>query len=237
MIRAAVVDDYASDAKALCACLARFTEACHVDVVIECFPSAEDLLDRYARQFDVVFLDIEMPGTDGLAAARSLRSMDERTTLVFVTNLAHLAIEGYGVDALDFLVKPVDYYSVEMVMRKMLSRMRRPRRQTVTVTTRGGLRVVPLEKIDYIEVREHHVTYHTTEGELTVRGSLDEVERQLGQSQFLRCNRWCLVNVERISRIEGGRAFVGTATLEVSRSNRRRLAEAVTELSGGSFDA
>lgn len=233
VIKIAVVDDYAPDSDALCELIMRFAQNRHVEVGLGRCRSSMELLRDYAQEYDVIFLDIEMPGINGLEAARIIRQTDETTILVFVTNMAHLAINGYSVEALDFIVKPADYYSVEMVMRKALARIERRGGGSVTVVTREAVRVLPFARINYVEVRDHYVTYHTLDGDLRVRGSLAQVEKDLASGNFLRCNRWYIVNVERVTSVVGNVVRVGDAELEVSRSNKQELLRAVAKTLGG----
>ena len=235
MINIAVVDDYGPDLDALCAHLMRFAETRHVELRLERLRSSMELISDYAQEYDVIFLDIEMPGINGLEAARIVRQTDATTILVFVTNMAQLAISGYSVEALDFIVKPADYYSVEMVMRKVVARLERRGAGSLTVVTRDAVRVVPFSRIYYVEVRDHYVTYHTADGDLRVRGSLAQVEKDLAAGNFLRCNRWYIVNVECVTSVVGNEVTVGDATLEVSRSNKQELLRAVAATLGGSL--
>lgn len=229
MIRIAVVDDDATDAEELSSCIRRFAACRGLGARVDRISSADDLLAGYVPIYDILFLDIEMPGTDGMSAARSIRRKDARTIIVFVTNMSELAIEGYGVDALDFLVKPVDPASVEMVMRRALPRIESRQVGSVTLAMHGGMRVVSHDQLYYVEVRSHYVTYHTASESVTVRGSLAEVERQLEGGPFLRCNRWYIVNVRHVTSVRDGKLTVNGVELEVSRSRRTALLHALAE--------
>lgn len=70
-----------------------------------------DFLEEYDSTYDIVFLDIEMPGSDGLTTAREIRGKDDAVAIIFITNMAQYAIHGYEVNAIDFMVKPVGYFN------------------------------------------------------------------------------------------------------------------------------
>lgn len=235
MVAVAVVDDDADARGRLRGFATRFASEQDVDVDVTMLPSAVELLHHYRPEYDIIFLDIEMDDVDGVRAARVIRETDASTILIFVTNMAQLAIKGYEVEALDFIVKPIDYYSFAMVMRKALQRMERRRGRSVSLFTRGTLQVVPMDRIDYVEVRDHYITYHTADGDIRVKGSLSDAETQLSNGNFLRCNRWYLANVDNITGISGNLITVGTGTIEVSRSKKQEILHAVTRSMGGAL--
>ena len=94
-------------------------------------------LEKYAGDFDVLFFDVDMPGTDGLDTARRLRRMDSEVSIIFVTNMAQYAICGYEVEALDYLLKPLSYYDFALKFQKALRRITRRSSHTLSVDTRG----------------------------------------------------------------------------------------------------
>ena len=110
-MRIAIIDDDADERKTLQASFERLAQESGSAIVIIEFAGADDFLDGYDRSFDLVCMDIDMPGTDGMSAAQRLRQMDADVPLVFVTNMAQMAIHGYAVHALDFILKPINYYS------------------------------------------------------------------------------------------------------------------------------
>ncbi len=232
MIKIALVDDCPADLDTLEADIMRYLQGYGIEAHVFRFSSAEELLEDYRPAYDVIFLDIEMPGTDGLAAAAAIRQTDQQTIIVFQTNMANLAINGYRVEALDFLVKPVDHASLELVLHKVRQRLRSRGRASVTVASKGSMRILHLDDIDYVEVRGHYVTYHAGGEKIAARGTLAQVEKDLERVNFLRCNRWLLVNVDRITAFENGYITVGGNSLEVSRANRRPLAKALADVAG-----
>ena len=109
MYRIAVVDDLPEERDRLNDYLRRFAAERKLTLQVSDFDSGERFLSAFDHNFDIVLLDIEMQGIDGMETARRLRERDDKVCLLFVTYLANFAVQGYGVHALDFLVKPVSY--------------------------------------------------------------------------------------------------------------------------------
>ena len=235
MYRVLIVEDEASEAQVLRAHLERFGAAHGVEFSVKWFKTAFDLIQKAGKQ-DLVFLDIDLPGISGMEAAQLMRLYDEVTPIIFVTNLAQFAVKGYEVDALDFMVKPVGYYDFSLRMEKALRKLRANVGRTISVPTADGLRVISLASLDYVEVRNHNLVFHVTDGdELSVRGSLTTFERDNADGPLLRISKSVLVNMERIDWVRGQdlRTLSGDE-LRISRSNKRSATEAITRYLGGS---
>ena len=122
MLRLAIVDDNPNDSAALRALVAHYlTENNHAHVIQE-FNTPLDFI-RSTENHDIVFMDIRMDKLDGLEVARIMRKINTDSVLVFVTAMAQLAIKGYEVDALDFIVKPADQGYINYVLAKALNRL------------------------------------------------------------------------------------------------------------------
>ena len=234
----AIVEDEGAAADALCAFIARYAAEKNLDLTVERFSSAMEF-ELSHRRFDLVFMDIQMPGINGMEAAQLMRTYDQETPLVFVTNLAQYAVRGYEVDALDFIVKPVSYFDFRMRMDKAMRKVHRSARASVAINTRdGGLRVVPTADIEYVEVNRHDVTYHLLGGQdpVVTYGSLKAFENEVAGGPFVRISNSCLVNMNHIYAVRGGelRTYSG-AVLRLSRSRKHEATATIVGFLGGSI--
>lgn len=183
---------------------------------------------------DIVLLDIEMDEVDGMKAARLLRRAGSEAQIIFVTNMAQYAIKGYEVSALDFMVKPVRYPSFAFRFSRAVELALQRSRTRVALDTRDGFVRVDVASISYVEVRGHRLVYHTTsEGDLELWGTIKAAAAQLEPYGFMLCNACYLVNLDRVTRLEGEYVIVGDTPLKMSRSRRKPFLDALTRAMRG----
>ena len=237
MYRIALVEDELDAADALAAFLDRYAQERGLDFALARFTNAMDF-ELTKESFDLVFMDIQMPGINGMEAAHLLRTYDEVTPIVFVTNLAQYAVRGYEVDALDFIVKPVTYFNFRMRMDKAMRHIRRNSGRSVSVSTRDGMRVIPLADIEYVEVSRHDLSYHLVgeEEPFVVYGSLVAFEQEVEGGPFVRISASCLVNMNHVRSVRRSALVMsGGETLYFSRSRKREALATITSFFGGSI--
>ncbi len=198
--RFAICDDapeYATYLEQLAAQWARQTGA---RAEVERFPSAEAFLFRYEerRDFDVLLLDIEMGGMDGVTLARTIRKANENIQIVFITGYTDYIAEGYEVSALHYLTKPVNEEKFFQVLTRAVSRLAR-NEPTLTLELPGETVRLPLGKIRWLEVAHNYVTVHA-DRDYSVKRPLGELEREL-DSRFFRAGRSFVVNLACIRRV------------------------------------
>ena len=120
MIRVAVVDDEKVCTDTLTEYLKRYEKQTGEKIAVSAFNQSIDFVSDYRPEYDVIFLDIEMPLLNGLQSAKKIRAMDDVVCIVFVTNMAQYAIKGYEVQAFDFVVKPIKYDAFRLKMKKIV---------------------------------------------------------------------------------------------------------------------
>ena len=237
MYQLALVEDERDAADALAAFIERYSQERSEEFEITRFGNAIDF-EMCRQRFDLVFMDIQMPGINGMEAARLLRTYDDETPIIFVTNLAQYAVRGYEVNALDFIVKPVTYFNFRMRMDKAMRHIHRNAGRSIAISTRDGLRVIQLSDIEYVEVSKHDLTYHLygEKDPFVVYGSLVAFEEQVAGGPFVRISNSCLVNMNHIRSVKGPALLLrGGETLYFSRSRKREAVETITEFLGGSI--
>lgn len=236
MYRILIVEDTPAEADALRGMLERYASEHGLSFSIETLGSAVEFVNsRHAA--DLIFMDIDLPGINGMEAAEILRTYDDQTPLVFVTNLAQYAVRGYQVDAVDFVLKPVEYGNFAPRMDRAMRLVEKNAARTLALPTADGMRVVSLADVLYVDLVKHDVTYHLADGTcLRERGSLRAAEQRLGSERFVRISSGCLVNMGRVERI--GRESVrmeGGTELFYSRSQRKRALETLANYVGRSI--
>ena len=233
MYHIAIVEDEAAFAAQLQEYLDKYQEEHDVRFKISVFGDGEEILKDYQPLYDIILLDIEMPKVNGMQAAEQIREQDADVTLMFITNMAGYAIKGYEVGALDFVMKPVNYYTFSMKLTRVLKRTRQKARQEILLTLPDGVKKLNVQQIYYVEVQNRMLSYHTDEGVFTMRGTMQSVEQMLRPYAFVKCNHWYIVNLKHVSEVRKNTAIVAGHELEVSRRNRTAFLQALTEYVGG----
>lgn len=184
MPRIAVVDDQPDMRQQLCSMIDQYSRENNCMLEVTAFSDGSQVITNYCKGFDIIFLDIEMPELGGMDAAERIRTVDPDVVLVFVTNMAQYAIRGYEVDALDFVLKPVNYYQFSTKLARALQRVQRRKGGQIALQTAGGVQLLNTEDIYWLETRDRMLHYHTSTGVWSVRSSLQNAEKQLAPYHF-----------------------------------------------------
>ena len=144
-----------------------------------------------------------MPGINGLDAAKEMRGKDENVTLIFVTDFAQFAIRGYEVDAYDFIVKPINYEHLCLKFDRLVPNlMKRKEERKLKLNTGGKIAAINLDEISYIEVISHDTIIHTENGSQKFHVPMSQIEKELPEDTFYRCNHCYIVNLKFVSKVE-----------------------------------
>ena len=235
MIRVAVAEDMAFEREALLRHLNRYAQERGEELACTAFENGEALLRGYGEGFDLLLLDVAMPRVDGLTAARRIRRQDERVVILFITSMVQYAVQGYSVDALDFLVKPVGYTGLRLRLDRALARIAQSRPRCIQVRSASGLCSVPVSDIRYVETCSHRIIIHTGDAELLTDMTMKQIEAELAGQPFFRCHTSYLVNFRYVDRIQGNDIDVDGHRLSISRYRRRELMDAWTAYLGDSL--
>ena len=235
MYRILIVEDEDAAAQALRQAVERFGAEHGEAFQVTRLSSAVDLDERISTAHDLIFLDIELPGQNGMDAAFDLRAHDTSTPIVFVTNLAQYAVHGYSVNALDFIVKPFTYEDFALRMDRAMRVVRQRASRALTVRGRDGLRVFDASQLVFVDMSGHDLVYHLEGGDtVTVRGSMRGLEEELGGEPFLRVSSGCIVNMGHVRGVADVALMLSTGdTVWISRANKRRCLEAIARHLGG----
>lgn len=236
MITVNIVEDNAGCTENLKECLNRYSKENGTIFSIKTFESGLSFLDSYNSDADIVFMDIRLPDIDGMKVCRRLRRIDNDVIIIFVTDLAQYAIKGYEVNALDFIVKPLNYYSFNMKIRKAVEFLEKRETKYILIYSEGTTIRLDQSTIIYIEVMEHLLIYHTEQGIIKSIGSLTVVESSLDENVFVRCKSCYLVNLAFVSEIKGNYVIMKGGNddkLPISRPKRKAFFEKFVNYYGG----
>lgn len=237
-LRALVVEDEASTREELAALLRDMPE---ITEVTTAGTGADAIRLLGANAFDAAFLDILMPGLDGMDVARVLRSLSAPPAIVFVTASEAHAVEAFGVGAVDYLLKPIRPERLaEAVSRIEALRRSEPRRSTrdsldvVQIDTGRRTVYVRRDDVQFVEAHGDYVRLRTAEGAHLVRLPLSYLEEIWAEAGFVRAHRGYLVAVPwvrdlRVTSSAGLVAVTSAGDVPVSRRHARELKERLME--------
>lgn len=234
MIRVAIVDDEKCVRDDLSQMVARYGAENHLPLeALTCADAASLLGAAQTADLDIVLLDIEMPDMDGMQAAHALRDAGYAGQIVFVTNMAQYAIKGYEVAALDFIVKPVDYPTFAFKFARVCEAAGRRQDSFVVLETKDGFSRFKTADLIYVEVKGHKLIYHTETGDIELWGTIKGAAQTLEPRGFAFCNACYLVNLEKVTALEGEYVRLGETRLKMSRGKSRAFVDALTRSMGG----
>lgn len=229
----AIVEDESAEADILRSYFQRYTAECGDTFEVRHFPDGVSFLSAYQPIYDLVLMDIDLPKVNGMETAAQLRRIDQNVALIFVTSLARYAVKGYEVDAMDFLVKPVSYTNFALKLQRAISRGRAASGTEVLINIPEGVYRTNFARIKYVEVINHNLVYHTTEGNFSCYGKLKDAEKLLDPKRFILCNRCYLVNLAFVRAVRGYILVVDQDELQISRPKRAAVLEALNNYLGG----
>lgn len=187
----AVVDDEKAIREHICTLI----EEQKPESRIEAYSTGEELLES-GKRFDIVFLDIQMEGMNGIEAARSLRERQGDTVLIFITGIKDYVFDALDLYAFQYLLKPIDKSKFAEVLERAVREAGRKKERRVLFIKSRNL-TLDQSEILYIESRAKKVEIHTVRQTIEIYAAMDELEGQLGE-EFYRCHRAYIVNMDCI---------------------------------------
>lgn len=223
MIKIAIIDDEKEHNDRLIGYLNRYAEEEKLSLDISAFDNVVPFIDKFKGEYDIIFLDILMPYINGIDAAHKLREKDKNFILYFVTSTQQFAIKGYEVEAQNYLVKPLEYYEFVLKIAKAFEKLEKKNSTSIMVKTRNGFKKLDASEIMYVEVISHHCEIHTTSGIYRQYITIRNIESQLKNENFVRCNNCYLVNLAYAKTIEDYDVIVGEDRLLISHPRRKEF--------------
>ena len=227
MYRFAICDDSQEDIKYIEKLIREWNKQTGYQIRIDRFPSGEAFLFAYEDDpgVDVLFLDIEMKELSGIELAQKLRELGSRVQIVFVTGYMEYIAQGYDVEALHYLLKPVTEEKLRGVLDRAMERLKNRERELVITMSEGIIRI-PLTEIRYLEVLGNYVTIHGRES-YSVKRTLSQLEELLDE-RFYRIHRSYIVNLQLVRKCTRTEVILKDDTaLPLSRRNYEGLNRAM----------
>ncbi len=233
MIKIAVVDNEVNEIKIIENHFNIFVSETNSSLWVKTFTSGEEFLQYTGCSFDLVCLDIDMPGQDGITIAKKLREQNKNIIIIFITNLAHMAIKGYEVQAFDFMLKPVNYYSFKLKIKTAFGLIRNNHTRYLYIKDTDGIKKIYTDNLYFIEVINHYVYFHTTKETYKAQTTLKEIEKEVKGLSFRKCNSCYLVNLKYVNTVTKDTVNVNGTWLKISRPKKKEFIQALANYIGG----
>lgn len=220
MLRIGICDDDVSARDLLHATLDRELDEQTEQIVYEFSggTSAVKWLVSHPGEIDLLFLDVEMPGQNGVETARAIRRFDREIMLVFLTGYRDYIFDGYQVEALDFILKPLDHEQAKRILGRVRTRLSEREHQHFVFKNTDGTYRLPLSQIQYFYSERRLVTLVAGDGrEYPFYARLNALAGQLA-ADFVRIHQRYLVNPQYVSHYRPDRVEIGTVSLPISRA-------------------
>ena len=197
------------------------------DALVDPYKDGKSFLQAFTKKpYDLVFLDIEMPEMDGISVARRLRQLHKDVPIVFLTSHIEFALEGYEVNALRYLTKPINIGKLREVLTYVAAQMQQHR--ALWVKSDLAEEKVHIKDILFMEAQNQNIVIHTKNAEYTVRYNLSDYESELKDDGFFRIHRGYLVALRHVKSVGKHELTLSSGTvLPVSRSKEKELKDSL----------
>lgn len=223
MIKVAIVEDDVIEQNRIKDYLHRLEEELSTKILTKIFSNGEQFLFDFSYGiYDLIFMDIELSSKiNGVETCKELRKIDDDVSLIFITSLVQYAIDGYKVNAIDYIIKPVDYDNFNKHVSHVIEELNNKNSDKIVITSEGSKLVQLIKDIYYVEVSNHQLIFHTLKGEINSYGSLKDVKEVLCKHGFSLCNSCFLVNLDYVEKIDKYSVYVKGEELLISHPKRK----------------
>lgn len=229
MLRMAICDDDLKELSRISNLLNQYQGEKEPAFRYDSFSNALDLLEAMKRNtYHVLFLDVLMPGLDGMEAAREIRRFDEETKIIFLTSSKEFAVESYAVDAHFYMLKPATTPKLFPILDKLFLEAQRGE-ESLQIKTASGMTRIPLGNIEFLEVFNKKLRFHLAGGAIKeISGSLSDFEGALlAHPEFIKVHRSYIVNMSSVFSMNQKEFITGAKqTVPISRLLYPKIREA-----------
>ena len=231
MINICIVEDESDQADLLRNYIQTYGNKTKQQFNITHFTDGIDLVDEYQSQFDIILLDIQMKHLDGMVAAEKIRKVDADVVIIFITSTVRYAVQGYAVDALGYVLKPVPYLQFEQLFDKAISRvMTKKQKIYIKVAVDERQLKIDCDNVIYIESQRNNVLIHCSDADYVTGGPLKKFEEMLVSHGFSKCHNAYVVNLSYVKGVRKEEVLLTNGVvLPISRARKKEFMMALTE--------
>ena len=229
----AIIEDDLQCYKDLHHDLTQFQNEIQLEINVKHYTNVIEFINYYSTQLDLILLDIEMPHLNGIDFAKKIREVDQEVIIIFVTQTAQYAIEGYQVNAYDYILKPVNYYALSMKLKQVLKIINNHKDDFIVISTQKEKRKINLSHLKYIESKNHTLLFYTTEHcyQSSVH-SLKKLADSLYKNHFIRCHNSYLINLHYVSGYTTNTVMINNEQIPMSRTYYKQFMNELLEYWG-----
>lgn len=235
MLRIAMCDDEIGAREALYLLLDQELDEESEQIVYEFSTgtAAASWLEKHPGEIDLLFLDVEMDGMNGMETAKKIRTFDSNLLIVFVTGFADYVFDGYSVGAMDYLLKPVSREKLKQLLMRVRKKISQEKEEEFIIKNTEGTYRFPKKEIRWFYSDRRKVVLVTDRGEYDFYAKLDDVERELqkesGASTFIRIHQRYLVNAKWVVRVGSSSVQISGQELPISRAYKEEAVKALAK--------
>jgi two-component system response regulator LytT len=229
LIHIAICDDEKHMSDHIRSMISDFFRKKNQEISLHMFSSGEELLS-YNGQIDILFLDIQMKGMDGMETARKLRADKFRGFLVFITVLKEMVFQSFEVQTYDYLVKPVDKKQFEKTMERLYASTQNASEDSLLVQKGYEGRIIQKDEIVFCEIIDRKIYLNLASGEVVdYYERIENLETKL-DNRFYRCHRSYLINLKHLKGYKNGTAYMDNGKeIPVSRLRSKEFSSVVLQ--------
>lgn len=231
MLKVAICDDESQFRNIIKKHLSRYQNETSIEIEVFEFENGEDLLEKNIEVFDVILLDIRMNKLNGIEVAKQIRSKDSNTVIVFITSLIQYALEGYKINAIDYLLKPINYKNMEDIMNRIIQKLETT--DYITIKNDNGVYKIAFSDIVFIETYSRKLLIHTLSENIISYKKMKAMETLLPKTLFFRCHIAYIINFKYVRKLEKNSIYLSNGTvIPLSRSYKEQFKIRVLEYWG-----
>lgn len=231
MINVCIVEDEKAQALELTNYIKKYEETCDEVIHTTHLFDGIDLVEDYQSQFDIILLDIQMKHMDGMKAAEKIRAIDKDVIIIFITSTVQYAVQGYMVDALGYVLKPVSYAQFQQIFDKAKEKVF-AKRKNIYIKVYDGERQLKIncENVYCIESQRNNVIIHTTKEDYITAGPLKRFESMLLDYGFYKCHNAYIINLSFVEGVQKEEVLLTNGqTFPISRAKKKEFMTALAE--------